>query len=229
MRISIPSILTIVLAVATLALGNITHAAGPELKTDENKTLYSIGVLLSQNAQGFNLSADEVEFVVSGFRDGITLSDPKVEAREFLPKIQALQAERATKAAEVQKGAAKDFLAKAEKEAGAVKTDSGMIYQESKAGEGDFPAATDTVKVHYHGTLIDGTVFDSSVNRGEPFVTRLDGVIKCWTEGVQKMKPGGKAKLICPSEIAYGDRGAGPLIKPGATLIFDVELLEVVK
>jgi FKBP-type peptidyl-prolyl cis-trans isomerase FkpA/FKBP-type peptidyl-prolyl cis-trans isomerase FklB len=85
------------------------------------------------------------------------------------------------------------------------------------------------VKVHYHGTLVDGTVFDSSVQRGEPVTFALDGVIKCWTEGVQQMKVGGKARLVCPADTAYGDRGAPPRIKPGATLVFEVELLEIVK
>jgi FKBP-type peptidyl-prolyl cis-trans isomerase FkpA/FKBP-type peptidyl-prolyl cis-trans isomerase FklB len=98
-----------------------------------------------------------------------------------------------------------------------------------KVGTGPSPAATDKVKVHYHGTLTDGTVFDSSVQRGEPITFPLDGVIGCWTEGVQKMKVGGKARLVCPSETAYGERGAPPRIKPGATLVFEVELLEIVK
>jgi FKBP-type peptidyl-prolyl cis-trans isomerase len=104
-----------------------------------------------------------------------------------------------------------------------------MIYIELKEGAGESPVATDTVRVHYHGTLRDGTVFDSSVDKGTPFVTKLTSVIACWTEGVQKMKPGGKAKLICPSELAYRDRGAPPAIKPGAALAFEVELIEVVK
>ena len=91
------------------------------------------------------------------------------------------------------------------------------------------PKATDTVKVHYHGTLTDGTVFDSSVKRGEPATFPLNQVIKCWTEAVQLIKVGGKSRLVCPSGIAYGDRGSPPVIKPGATLVFEVELLDIVK
>jgi FKBP-type peptidyl-prolyl cis-trans isomerase len=108
-------------------------------------------------------------------------------------------------------------------------TASGLKYQVLKQGTGTVsPKATDTVKVHYHGTLLDGTVFDSSVQRGQPASFPLTGVIKCWTEGVQMMKVGGKSKLTCPSSLAYGDKGAPPTIKPGSTLIFEVELLEIV-
>ena len=97
-----------------------------------------------------------------------------------------------------------------------------------KPGTGPSPKATDKVKVHYHGTLTDGTVFDSSVQRKEPATFPLNGVIPCWTEGVQLMKVGGKSRLVCPADLAYGDRGAPPKIKPGATLVFEVELLEIV-
>ena len=105
----------------------------------------------------------------------------------------------------------------------------GYFVTTIKPGTGPTPKPTDTVKVHYHGTLTDGTVFDSSVQRQEPASFPLNQVIPCWTEGVQTMKVGGKSRLVCPSTIAYGDRGAPPTIKPGATLVFEVELLEIVK
>lgn len=105
---------------------------------------------------------------------------------------------------------------------------SGLVYESLKEGAGTPPVATDRVKVHYRGTLLDGKEFDSSYRRGEPAEFPLNRVIPCWTEGVQRMKPGGKARLTCPAAIAYGDRGAGGgLIPPGATLNFEVELLEV--
>lgn len=104
---------------------------------------------------------------------------------------------------------------------------SGLIYHSIKEGSGPSPAATDTVKVHYRGTLLDGTVFDSSYDRGQPAEFRLNQVIRCWTEGVQRMKPGGKAKLTCPPAIAYGSRGAGGVIPPNATLNFEVELISI--
>lgn len=117
--------------------------------------------------------------------------------------------------------------AAAAQEAGAVVTASGLVYRSLREGTGASPQATDRVKVHYRGTLPDGKEFDSSYQRNEAIEFRLNGVIKCWTEGVQKMKVGGKAKLTCPPAIAYGERGAGGVIPPNATLIFEVELLGI--
>ena len=118
-------------------------------------------------------------------------------------------------------------MTKAAAEPGAVRTGSGLVYRELKVGTGASPKVTDTVKVHYRGTLVDGTEFDSSYKRNEPAPFPLNQVIPCWTEGVQRMKVGGKSQLVCPSNIAYGDRGSPPVIPPGATLIFEVELLRI--
>jgi len=115
----------------------------------------------------------------------------------------------------------------AAKEAGAQVTKSGLVYRALKEGSGANPGATDTVKVHYKGTFPDGKEFDSSYSRGKPIEFPLNRVIPCWTEGVQRMKLGGKAKLTCPSQIAYGERGAGGVIPPNATLVFEVELLGI--
>jgi len=116
-------------------------------------------------------------------------------------------------------------LANAAKEPGAVVTPSGLVYRALKEGTGASPAASDVVRVHYQGTFPDGREFDSSYRRGQPADFPLNRVIPCWTEGVQRMKPGGKAKLTCPANIAYGERGAGGVIPPNATLVFEVELL----
>jgi len=122
-----------------------------------------------------------------------------------------------------------DLAATAAKEKGAVVTPSGLVYRALREGSGASPSAADTVKVHYRGTLADGTEFDSSYKRNAPAQFPLGGVIPCWTEGVQRMKVGGKAQLVCPAAIAYGARGAGGLIPPNATLKFEIELLAVAK
>jgi FKBP-type peptidyl-prolyl cis-trans isomerase FkpA len=125
--------------------------------------------------------------------------------------------------------AGKAYLEKAAAEPGAIKTSSGLVYRELKAGSGASPQATDMVKVHYRGTLVDGTEFDSSYKRNEPATFPLNRVIPCWTEGVQKMKVGGKSQLVCPATIAYGDAGSPPTIPGGATLVFEIELLDIPK
>jgi FKBP-type peptidyl-prolyl cis-trans isomerase FkpA len=217
----------VLIAVSSLAVA--AHAAGPEPKTEDDKTLYALGLALSRNLGQFNLTPAELEFVKQGLTDGALNKEKKVELDTYGPKIQQLAQARAAAVAETEKKASQAFLEKAAKEKGATKTASGLVYVELKPGTGDQPKATDKVKVHYHGTLIDGTVFDSSVQRGQPASFPLNGVIKCWTEGVQLMKVGGKSKLICPSDIAYGDHGSPPKIKPGAALIFEVELLDIEK
>lgn len=122
---------------------------------------------------------------------------------------------------------AKAYLDKAASQPGATRTASGLIYRELTPGKGASPKASDVVMVNYRGTLTDGTEFDSSYKRNEPATFPLNRVIPCWTEGVQKMKVGGKSQLICPAAIAYGDRGAPPAVPGGATLIFEVELLAI--
>lgn len=203
--------------------------AAADPATDDQKTFYALGLLISQSLAPFALTEPELDFVRAGMTDGVLKKTPKVELQTFGPKVNQLQQARAAALAETEKKAGSAFLTKAAAESGAKKTESGAIVTTIKEGKGATPAATDTVKVHYHGTLIDGTVFDSSVKRGEPATFPLNQVIKCWTEGVQLIKVGGKSKLVCPSAIAYGDRGSPPTIKPGATLIFEVELIEIVK
>jgi len=220
---------TLSVSIVLLALTPSVRAAEPALKTEDDKTLYAIGLAISRNLAQFNLTPAELDVVKEGLSDGALNKEKKVDLETYGPKIQQMQQARAAAAAETEKKASQAFLDKAAKEKGATKTASGLIYSEIKPGTGEQPKATDKVKVHYQGTLIDGTVFDSSVQRGQPVTFPLNGVIKCWTEGVQMMKVGGKSKLICPSDIAYGDRGSPPKIKPGSTLVFEVELLEIEK
>lgn len=203
------------------------EAADPS--TDDQKSFYALGLLISQSLGGFALSETELDFVKAGLTDGVLKKTPKVDLQVFGPKVNQIQQTRVAAQAEAEKKTGAAFLAKAGAESGSKKTESGIVITTIKEGKGATPKATDTVKVHYHGTLIDGTVFDSSVKRGEPATFALNQVIKCWTEGVQHLKVGGKSKLVCPSALAYGDRGAPPHIKPGATLVFEVELLDIVK
>lgn len=194
--------------------------------TDDEKTIYALGLSVSRSLAQFDLSPAEIELVRRALADAAA-GKPAVDLNTWGPKIQPLAQARASKVAEREKTASTAYLAKAAAESGAVKTDSGLIYREVKAGAGESPKATDTVKVHYRGTLVNGTEFDSSYSRNQPAQFPLNGVIKCWTEGVQKMKVGGKAVLVCPSDLAYGDQGR-PSIPGGAALIFEIELLEIV-
>ncbi len=211
------------------ALFGASLAGAADLANDRQKTFYALGVAVSQSLGDFSLTAAELEIVKEGMSDGVLKRPLKVDMQTFGPKIQPLAESRASAGTEKEKAAGAAFLAKAAAEAGAKKTESGAIVKAIKEGSGPTPTAASTVKVHYHGTLADGTVFDSSVRRGEPATFPLAGVIKCWTEGVQQIKVGGKSRLVCPANIAYGDRGSPPVIKPGATLVFEVELLEIVK
>jgi FKBP-type peptidyl-prolyl cis-trans isomerase FkpA len=200
-------------------------AAPPALTTDEQKTVYALGLMMAQSIAPFNLSPAEIEIVKRALTDSAA-GKPAVELSEWGPKIQPLATSRAAVVAEKQKALSAAYLAKAAAEPGAVKTDSGLVYRELKVGEGQSPKATDTVKVHYRGTLVNGTEFDSSYKRNEPAQFPLNGVIKCWTEGVQRMKVGGKSVLVCPADLAYGEQGR-PSIPGGAALIFEIELLEI--
>jgi FKBP-type peptidyl-prolyl cis-trans isomerase len=203
-------------------------AAEKKAGAEDPKTFHSVGLAIAKSLEVFNLSPPELEQVMKGIRDGVT-----GKAKDLDPQQQAavndLARSRMQKAAEKTKAQNPAFLAQKEKEKGATKTASGAIVIPIKEGTGASPTAADTVKVHYTGKLVDGKVFDSSVQRGQPAEFPLDGVIKCWTEGLQKLKVGGKATLVCPPEIAYGEQGRPPQIPPASVLTFEVELLDIVK
>jgi FKBP-type peptidyl-prolyl cis-trans isomerase len=204
-------------------------AKAPEVTTDEQKAFYSLGVLMSQQIEGFTLTPEELALVQRGLADGINKAKPVVDPEAHQMKLQEIAQTRFKAAADKAAAAGVEFLDKASKEAGASKTTSGMVIKHTREGTGAQPAATDQVKVHYEGRLIDGKVFDSSIKRGEPATFPLNGVIPCWTEGVQTMKVGGKAQLVCPANLAYGPNGSPPSIPGQATLVFDVELLDIIK
>lgn len=197
------------------------------LQTEDQKTLYALGLMLGRNLTAFGLTPAELDVVKRGISDAVGGKTTEVDLQTYGPKVQEMHRTRVASRAEAEKKKSEAYLETAAKEQGATKTSSGLIYTTVKAGAGASPAATDKVKVHYKGTLLDGTEFDSSIKRGQPAEFPLNAVIPCWTEGVQKMKVGEKAKLVCPSSIAYGDQGQGT-IPGGATLTFEVELIEII-
>ena len=217
------------LLVGCKGAGSAAPASTGELKTDEEKTLYAMGVMLGSNVKPMALTADQIAIVGRGLADSAGGKPPLVDPQSMATQIQEFARSRAAAGAVAEKKKSEDFIAQAAKVSGAVKTDTGLVYQVLKPGTGDKPKATDTVKVHYTGSLIDGTVFDSSIQRNQPAEFPLNGVIPCWTQGLQLMQTGEKAKLICPSDLAYGDQGRSPKIPGGATLVFEVELLEIKK
>lgn len=215
----------LIVCVFVLLLAVPAWAAQPQ--TEDQKTLYALGVHMTRQLAIFNLSAEEYEFVKEGIADAAAGKKLIAEPEAYGQNINALAQTRMQAGAQKQKELSKSYLDNAAREKGAQKTASGLIYKEIKAGTGAQPKASDTVRVHYTGTLVDGKEFDSSVKRGQPAEFPLGQVIPCWTEGVGMMKVGGKAKLVCPSDLAYGDQGSLPIIPGGATLVFEVELLEV--
>ena len=210
---------------ATTAVKAPAPAAGSPV-TDEEKTVYALGLLVQRSLRQFDLTTSELEIVKRALSDAAA-SKPAVELTEWGPRVDPLARARAARVAAREKAAAAEYVARAAAQAGAVQSVSGLVYREVAAGAGESPKASDTVRVHYRGTLTNGTEFDSSYARNEPAEFQLQGVIPCWTEGLQKMKVGGKARLVCPSDLAYGDAG-NQAIPGGAALVFDVELLEIV-
>jgi FKBP-type peptidyl-prolyl cis-trans isomerase FkpA len=201
-------------------------AAAPKLDTEEQKTLYALGLLLGRNIKPFSLKPEELAIVKAGLSDAVTDTKPQVELDTYGPKVNELAQQRAAAAAEEAKKKGQEFTEKVAKEKDATKTPSGIVIRTITPGTGASPTADDVVKVHYEGKLIDGTVFDSSIKRGEPAEFPLKGVVPCWTEALQTMKKGQKAQVVCPSAVAYGDRGQPPVIPPGATLSFEIELID---
>jgi FKBP-type peptidyl-prolyl cis-trans isomerase len=219
---------------AAVALSGAAFAAdAPELKGDKEKLSYSIGMDIGGNLKRGSVEVDP-DMLAKGLKDsyggGKTLLTED-EARQTLQTAQkalmAKQAEEKLKIGEKNKADGEKFLAENAKKEGVKTLPSGLQYREITAGKGKSPKADDTVTTHYRGTLIDGTEFDSSYKRGEPVSFPVSGVIAGWTEALQLMKEGAKWQLFIPSNLAYGERGAGRDIGPNATLIFEVELISV--
>ena len=210
-----------------LATAVNAEADGPKLETEQQKTLYALGLTINRSLSPFNLSPSELELVEAGLADGGLHKTPKVDLETYGPKIKQLQEARAAVVAAAEKKTSESFVDQAAQEPGATKTASGLIVIPITPGTGAVPKPTDTVTLNYEGRLTDGTVFDSSTQHGGPATVPLTRVIKCWAEALQLVKVGGKSRLVCPADLAYGDQGWPPLIKPGATLVYEVELLGI--
>jgi FKBP-type peptidyl-prolyl cis-trans isomerase FkpA len=199
------------------------------LESEDDKTFYAMGYMLGGNLQRLSLSDKELSALHKGVAMAAKNEKSEVDMGKYQARIQEVFKARMDKVAETEKKAGSAFIEKFVKDENATKTESGLAYKVIKEGTGASPAADDVVEVHYHGTLTDGTVFDSSVERGKTISFPLNRVIKGWTEGLQTMKEGGKSKFVIPSDLAYGEAGAPPKIPGGATLIFEVELFKVTK
>jgi FKBP-type peptidyl-prolyl cis-trans isomerase FklB len=206
----------------------------PDLKDPKKRASYSIGADIGNNFKRQEIDID-AKALAAGLADALAGKTALTEAemketlnnfrKDMMSKMEVKQKEAGDK--NVKEGEA--FLAANAKKEGVKTTASGLQYKVIKSGTGPSPKPTDSVKVHYHGTLIDGTVFDSSVERGEPVTFGVSEVIPGWTEALQLMKVGDKWQLVIPSKLAYGERAAGPKIGPNSTLIFEVELLGIEK
>ena len=194
-----------------------------------DKISYALGLSIGNNFQNSGINNLQIEDFVKGLKDVLSGAQPEIsydEAKQVINDyFMNLQKERL----ELNKKAGEEFLNINKGKAGVVTLPSGLQYQVLKQGEGVKPTAADKVKCHYHGTLINGTVFDSSVQRGEPAVFGVSQVIPGWVEALQLMPVGSKWRLFIPSDLAYGERGAGDAIEPNSALVFDVELLDIVK
>lgn len=234
---------TLSAAIALPSFAQKTHTAAPHptaahkpaagtpvvLKTTQDSLSYAIGLSLANFYKQQNITNVNTALVVRAITDvnkGGKLPLDEQQANACI--VGYMQREKAEKAS-VAKKQGQEFLASNKNKPGVITTPSGLQYLVLKTGTGEKPKLTDMVRVHYHGTLLDGRVFDSSVERGQPIELAVNGVIPGWTEALQMMPVGSKWKLFIPSNLAYGDQQAGPMIAPGSTLIFDVELLAIVK
>lgn len=221
------------IAACSQATETVAEAPPLSLDSDKAKFSYAIGMDIGKNLQNFG-SNIETDVLIAALKASLEGKESRIPAEESKQIIQAFLTKQAEEkaaeqkiAGEHNKAAGLKFLAENGKKEGVTTTASGLQYEVIKQGDGAKPKATDKVKVHYRGTLLNGDEFDSSYKRGQPISFPLNGVIPGWTEGVQLMNVGSTFKFAIPSELAYGDRGAGPQIGPGATLIFEVELLGI--
>lgn len=223
--------LSLALVVGSMSLVSCDKADPKKisLSSEEDKTFYAMGYMLGGNLSRLSLTDKEIASLYKGIAAASKGDKAEVDMGVYQAKIQEVFKARMDAVAAKEKEAGSAFVDKFVKDENATKTASGLAYKVIKEGTGATPTAEDTVEVHYHGTLTDGTVFDSSVERGKTISFPLNRVIKGWTEGLQTMKEGGKTKFVIPADLAYGENGAPPKIPGGATLVFEVELFKVIK
>lgn len=206
-------------------------AAQPQLSAEElaerNKMLYSLGFLLGDNLKRQLVldNEDDYKALSQGMRDSLLNKKSQTDVEKYKPQIIEKYQKDAETISAKREAEQQEYLENFKKEKGVKELDNGAMIKLSRPGKGKLPKADGTVKVHYTGTLIDGTQFDSSRDRGEAFQTKLTDVIPCWTKAMQQMKPGARAKVVCPAQTAYGSRPVGP-IPPNSVLVFDVEMIE---
>lgn len=205
-----------------------SKSADSALKTEDHKTLYAIGHMFGGRLKNLSLKEAEVKAIMMGLEDSALGKKAQIDLLQYQKKIQEFFQTRMAKSTEKVKVKGDEFLANFLAKEGGKKTESGLAYKVIRPGKGKKPGPTDTVEVHYHGTLINGEVFDSSVQRGKTISFPLNRVIRGWQEGLQLIGEGGKIKLVIPSKLGYGDHGAPPKIPGGATLVFEVELFKVI-
>ena len=215
------------LIMSLIVLMGLSKINAQNTNSEMEKVSYSLGVSIATNVKSQGLEQVDYESLTNAFRDVFENNQLQISENESNMILQDYFGKLANKKKQANIEAGKNFLNENAQRDGVTTTESGLQYEVLKEGTGNLPKETDKVTVHYHGTLIDGTVFDSSVDRGEPATFPVNGVIPGWVEALQLMKVGAKYKLFIPSDLAYGERGAGGAIGPNATLVFEVELISI--
>ncbi|MGI9308746.1 MAG: FKBP-type peptidyl-prolyl cis-trans isomerase [Gammaproteobacteria bacterium] len=221
---SIIKLATIVYA-SSLLVVSVAHSAD-DARSDNDKVFYYLGTQLGGNVKNLSMSDREIEQMFEGLRDTLTGDAEQLNQAIYGQKLNEVAGQRMAAFAAKEKAASNAYLEKLAAEDGAITTDTGIVYLEIKPGTGVQATRTSSVETHYHGTLRDGTVFDSSKERGQTLKVPLNQVVPCWTEAIAMMKEGGISKITCPPETAYGDQERGN-IPPGSVLTFEVELIAV--